>query len=257
MAYEIRALSFSEILDQGFRLVRNHFILLAGAGLVLYVPLTFVSQWMAAEMETAASSPDAALRVGLIGMGIGLVSILLSPIVTAAVTYALGEVYLGRAVTLGQALRRATSVFLPLMGTFFLYTLAVAGGFILLIIPGLYFMLAFMLVNQVVVLEGRYGLNALKRSRELMRGNLARGFGVFAASFLIMAVLSTGVEITLISVPVIYPVASAVVQAAGFAFYSAVGVLLYFDIRCRKEAFDLEHLSRIVEERSGRPSPVV
>jgi hypothetical protein len=32
-------------------------------------------------------------------------------------------------------------------------------------------------------------------------------------------------------------------------------VLLYFDVRCRKEAFDLEHLARQVEH--GGTGPVV
>ena len=39
MAYEIRAMSFAEVLDTGFRLIRDHFALLVGIGLVLYAPL--------------------------------------------------------------------------------------------------------------------------------------------------------------------------------------------------------------------------
>ena len=38
---------------------------------------------------------------------------------------------------------------------------------------------------------------------------------------------------------------------------SAVIVVLYFDIRCREEAFDLEHLAGLVEEEAaGAPAPI-
>ena len=33
-------------------------------------------------------------------------------------------------------------------------------------------------------------------------------------------------------------------------------VLLYFDIRCRKEAFDLEHLSQLVAGSEAPPAPI-
>ncbi len=255
MTYEVRALSLSEILDQGLRLVRNHFSLILGVGLILYLPLTFLGVLLEGVVEAAGNSPDATMRVAAIGIGMVLLALLLSPIVTAAITHGLGQVYLGREVVVGDCLRRAVSILLPLLGTFLLYSLAVAGGFILLIIPGIYFMLAFMLVNQIVVLEGRFGVKALQRSRDLMRDNIGRGIGVFLASFILTALLSSGVDLALSSIPIVYPIASAVAQAAGFGFYSAVGVLFYFDLRCRKEAFDLEHLSRIVEERSEAPSP--
>jgi hypothetical protein len=45
-------------------------------------------------------------------------------------------------------------------------------------------------------------------------------------------------------------------QAMGNAFTSAVAVVLYFDIRCRQEAFDLEHLARLVAAGAGEPQPV-
>ena len=42
-----------------------------------------------------------------------------------------------------------------------------------------------------------------------------------------------------------------IAQAAANAFGTAALVVLYFDIRCRKEAFDLEHLARQVESDAG------
>jgi len=248
MGYEIRAMSFGEILDTGFRLVRDHFGLFLAIGAVMYVPLGFAGYVLEGAFANAAASPDAALGVALTGLGLGLASALVSPIVVAAITHAIAEKYLGREATFGSSLRVSISILLPLLGTFLLYTLAILGGFFLLLIPGFYFMLAFLLVNQVMVIERTFGTRALRRSRELMRGHLMRGFGILFVAMLIMMVLQTGVDLALSALPVVQPLGTGLVQAVSFAFYSAVGVLLYFDLRCRKEAFDLEHLSRVVAE---------
>ena len=47
-------------------------------------------------------------------------------------------------------------------------------------------------------------------------------------------------------------------EAVGVAFASAVSVVFYFDIRCRKESFDLEHLARLVEADAAPtvPAPI-
>ena len=47
-------------------------------------------------------------------------------------------------------------------------------------------------------------------------------------------------------------------EAVGVAFASAVSVVFYFDIRCRKEAFDLEHLAGLVEDEATPtlPAPI-
>ena len=47
-------------------------------------------------------------------------------------------------------------------------------------------------------------------------------------------------------VPMVGPVFSGLASAVGTAYVSAVIVVLYFDVRCRKEAFDLEHLAQLV-----------
>jgi hypothetical protein len=38
-------------------------------------------------------------------------------------------------------------------------------------------------------------------------------------------------------------------------FQTAVAVVLYFDLRCRKENFDLEHLAQLVEGAAAPAHP--
>jgi hypothetical protein len=247
MAYEIRELSFGEILDRGFRLVRDHVVLLGAPAAVIYVPTSLVLSSLAPEV---AAEPADLIPVAASFGVLFVLSLLAVPVLWAAITHAIGESYLGRPVTIGEALRAGVDVFLPLIGTWILAYLAILGGFLLFIVPGIYLTLAFLLVMQVMVLERRFGVRALGRSRELMRGYMLRGFGIVLVGALLVSLLSSGIELGLGWIPLVGPIATGLAQALGFAYTSTLGVLLYFDIRCRKEAFDLEHLSRLVEART-------
>jgi hypothetical protein len=248
VAYEIRAMSFAEILDLGLRLLRDHFTLLVGPALVVYVPLAWVAARVSGE---AAARPADLMSEVLLALAFAGVALLATPLLVAAITHAIGESYLGRPTGVGESVRVGLSLILPLVGTWLLASLAILGGTLLLVIPGLYLMLAFLLVAPVMVLERVFGTRALGRSRDLMRGHNLRGFGILFVGSLLASFLGWGVEAGLGWIPVLGPVSAGVVQAASFAYTSCLSVLLYFDIRCRKEAFELDHLARLVEARAS------
>lgn len=247
MAYEIRELSFAEILDRGFHVLRDHAVLLTAPAAVVYVPIAIGLDLVTPDVPS--DPEDLAPLLASVAL-VGLLSVLFVPILYAAVIHAIGESYLGRPVTVADSLQAAVEILLPLLGTWLLYGLAILGGFVLLVLPGIYLSFAFMLVTQVMVLERRFGLRALARSRELMRGHMLRGFGILLVGMLMVSLLSSGIELGLGWIPWLGPIANGLAQALGFAYSATLGVLLYFDIRCRKEAFDLEHLARLVEART-------
>ena len=141
-------------------------------------------------------------------------------------------------------------LFFQIIGTSILMTILVMIGFLLLVIPGIYLLLAFMLTFQVIVIERVAGLTALKRSRELAKQNLLRILAIYVVTIIIMSILGAAVGLVLAPIPVLGVVGSALVQAVMSAYMPAAFVVLYFDIRCRKEAFDLEHLAQVVEGRA-------
>ena len=246
MEYEIRAMSFGEILDMGFQILRNHFVLLVGLYSLLYVPLGLASQLVAGGNEV----PDPmTLMAGL--LPIVLVWLLLQPILTAAITHAIAESYLSKVVSFGGALRFALSIFLPLVGTSLLATIIVMTGFFLLFIPGIILWLTFMLLTPVMVIERVFAFRAMERSWALAKRNLARLFGVWIVTLVLVTTLTGGAGLIAGFIPFVGVVFSGIVQGAATAFGTAAFVVLYFDIRCRKEAFDLEHLARQVESQAG------
>jgi hypothetical protein len=250
--YQIRAMSFGEILDVGFRIIRNHFVLLVGLQAIIVVPTRLVTDALA--RGEGAADPFTVLAAML---PVFLAMLLLQPIIMAAITHAISENYLSRSVTFGGALRFALSIVLPLVGTWILASLAAMVGFLLLIIPGLILTLAFAVVTPVMVTEKVFGIRAMERSWELMKGHKLRALGLFIVTGLLSAVLTAGVDLVAGFLPVIGSIVAGIVQGAANAFGVAALVVLYFDIRCRKEAFDLEHLAQQVESGAGvRPDPI-
>ena len=249
MDYEIRAMSFGEILDMGFRIIRNHFVLLVGLQAIIVVPTRLVADAINSGVGT---SDPMAMLAGLLPVFLAL--LLLQPIIMAAITHAIGENYLSRSVTFGGALRFALSIVLPLVGTWILSSIVVVAGFALLVIPGLILVLAFAVLTPVMVTEQIFGLKALERSWVLMRGHKLRALGLLVVAGILSTSLTAGVDLVAGFIPVFGSVVAGIVQGAANAFGTAALVVLYFDIRCRKEAFDLEHLARQVESGAAAPA---
>jgi len=254
MRYEIRAMSFGEILDAGFQLLRNHFSLLVGLSLVLYLPIGLLNVLLEAMGQSPGEQVDPAAIV-VTALPLVLTIIVAAPIVGAAITFAVGHLYLGQEVTFEGSLRKALAILLPLIGTSLLGYAAVFVGFVFLVVPGIYLGFAFFLMGQVMVLEQIFGTAALRRSHELMKGNKLRAFGVMLIGGILVGILSTGLQLILGLVPYLGTLAGSVAQAIGAVYTSAIAVVLYFDIRCRKEAFDLQHLAELVQQRAGGAPP--
>jgi hypothetical protein len=61
-------------------------------------------------------------------------------------------------------------LFLPLIWLIILEVLAVMGGFIMLIVPGIWLSISFSLTSYVFVIEHRRGMDALRQSKEYIKG---------------------------------------------------------------------------------------
>ena len=106
----------------------------------------------------------------------------ITPITNAALVYAISNAYLEKPISVGESFKKAFQRILPLIGTWFLVGLAIMGGMILFVVPGILAAFWFSLATQVVVIEGVAGFAAMKRSRQLMAGNIGT---IFALGLLI------------------------------------------------------------------------
>jgi len=72
-----------------------------------------------------------------------------------------------------EAYKRAKSKALPFWIINFLYGLTVVGGMLLLIVPGLIFMVWYTFATYIFIDEGITGINALLKSKEYVKNNLS------------------------------------------------------------------------------------
>ncbi len=91
--------------------------------------------------------------------------------------------------SIGDLIRSVEPVFWPLVAVSILFGLALAVGFVLLIIPGLILLVIWSVVAPVTVLERPGVFAAFGRSRELVRGNGWNVFAVIVLVFLAVAVI--------------------------------------------------------------------
>lgn len=254
MRYEIRAMSAGEILDTGLRLVRTHFVPLVGISAIVNVPLSVLQSVLGndATASAGAMSPTA--------MALAIVTLLgfvvVAPIVQTAITVLLGDVYLGRETSIGAAFRRSLAIVLPVIGTSFLAGLLAIPAFLALLIPGIWFALGLSVLSPVMILERRFGMSAIRRSLALVAGNRLRALGIGVIVTVLSVALAAGTGLVGDASPWLSGLAVGLASSVTSAFAAAVFVVFYFEIRSRKEAFEIDGLSRLVgEPLAQRPPP--
>ncbi|MCX7408036.1 MAG: hypothetical protein NTZ32_08130 [Planctomycetales bacterium] len=241
MKYQIKQLALGGILDQAISLLRNHFGLLFGIVATTIIPFSAI---LGLVQYSLIASGDRQTAVTVAGIASIFVGMPLTLWVNAAVIHAVASLYLSRSTTIGESFRHALRRLFPLLGTFILTVLAIMGGFILLIIPGVIFTFWFMLSQHVTVLEGIAGRAALGRSRALMKGNIGTVFVLGLVVGLIN--IGIGMGATVIPQPHVSIVVSTLAQGVTSLLGICSMVVFYFSCRCKLENFDLQVLADAV-----------
>jgi hypothetical protein len=212
-------------------------------------------------------------------VGIALLqALVVQPIATAAMARAVGDIYLDQPASLGSAYRAVghrlgavVAVSMILFG-FGILLFVVAFGLVagavyafgsggaallVLVIPVTVFLLILMYTRwlfaaPIVMLERVGARAALRRSWRLVRGSTPRVFGITLLVGLITAILGAivGALLNLVTQVgdesvrlVLTQLASLIVAVLIQPISFIVVVLLYYDLRIRREAFDIEMLA--------------
>jgi hypothetical protein len=279
---ELRPMTIADIIDATIRLYRHNFAPLLGIAAVVQVPLMVLqvaaSAFIFRRAMTAPGEeiPWDQLAVGGAGFLVAFfIALLLLPLGEAALALAISDRYLGYPITVSGAYQAALRHWGAVLGTSLLVGLWVylcfAIGLVLLILPGLivivWLYVRYMFAPSiVVVLEGRRGLDAMRRSWELSSGYFWPILGTMTILVLMISVGSQGItwplQMVLMAVtgdPDKFVTAQVIIQAVAATLAVILRpvmmlgqVLLYYDLRIRKEGFDLMRMA----ETLGRPSPV-
>ena len=268
-APQLRPLSVGEVLDASFKVVRQSFGTLAMCVLVVAVPLSIVQTLVAASTRDNAfnldTTTDTSVDTGTEIAGQLLsatLSVILMTLAAAACFRAVSGVYLGESPTVGSSLSFAAGRLLPLIGLALLYFIGIIPAFIALIIPGIWLSVAWSLSYPALLSEGLGPVAAVRRSFRLVRGRWWATFGALFVMYLLVAVVSGIIGVlfgaTLIAATdneavaaVISTIANTLSSLITLPLMAAVLTIIYFDLRVRKEGFDLQLLARGV----GREAP--
>ena len=244
-----RPMGIGEILSTAFQLYRRHWRTLLAIAAVVVVPLTLLQYLFGDLVRTQGettrngSCETATWSVGIAGLVAALAGILMYLVLTGAITRAVAAEVAGEDPERGAEL----PLRLPPLGSVLLVSvlvgLATIGGLILFIIPGIYIGVRLAVSIEALVVEGRRGTEAMGRSWGLVGGHWWHAFGT-----LVVAGLLTGIVNAVITAPFgntswfVQAVVAAVATVITLPYGVLVGVLLYLDLRARKENLTLETL---------------
>ena len=255
-APHLREMRLGELLDAAIKLYRSNWKTFMGIVAFVVVPLQLLQNYLARDVftttafETTNEVGSGELVTLLIFPAVQLLFV--TPFLTAAIARATSEIYLGGQPGVGDvysfALRRTHSI----LWVTFLSGLVTIFGFVALIIPGVIFFVRFSFSNSTVVVEGARGTKAMGRSWRLAKGFFWKIFGTVILAGILASIINSVIQIPLAIAADSIGTNGWLLRALGNSagevitspFTGMVIVLLYFDMRIRKEGFDLALLAR-------------
>jgi hypothetical protein len=216
---------------------------------VVVVPVTLIHYLIGdvirsqGQVTTNDVTATAAWATGAAGLVTGLATILIFTVLTGAMTRAVAAEVAGEDPSLEQSYRFGFHRLGSVLVVGILVGLATIAGLIVFILPGIWIGVRLAVAIEALVVENRRGTEAMRRSWELTDGHFWHALGT-----LLIAAVLTGVVNSLVTLPFgqsgwfMQGLASAVATTVTMPFSALVGVLLYLDLRARKEQLSLETL---------------
>jgi len=252
----LRPLSVGEILDKAFRLYRANFLLLFGITATLLVPLGILN--VASQLVFRNTTIVIYLQ--------GFLSFLLN----GALAWAVSRLYLGLPASIGEAYRVGSRRFGTMWGASIMQGLAYIPAIILVVVgtllgktPGL-ILVTLLIVPVILFLSTRWAIDipciiveelragpSLGRSWVLTEKDFWHVLGTILTSGLLvyLVTLLPGVVIIFVSsqftsLADLGPLLSALITQVGTLISTQLSisalVILYYDLRVRREGFDLQ-----------------
>jgi len=266
----LRPLELGELLDRTFSLYRRFFLTFVMIAAVPYVLMFLAGQvlgYTAVGVGARRAVPTFTVLFLIGALLMFLLYISAAAAAQAAGFFAVSEAYLGRPTTFADAYRQARGKLAVLIGTTIYVGLAVGAGFLLLIIPGLILVCRASVAIPAAIFEDLGPRAALSRSMELTKGFAWRAAAILGLTMIVAFVAGFLIQfpIQIVSFVVKNTPAAAVWNSLGeignlvsqcvagpIAFIATT--LFYYDLRVRKEGFDLERLLVSIGGGSAQPA---
>jgi hypothetical protein len=272
---QLRPLGIGEILDAGIKIYRNKFATMLKAVAVVIVPVQVLNVLITLSLPdtsttagvntTSSDSEWAGVAALLLIFVINVVSAALAE---AACLKAVSDTYLGTDTDWRESLRFGFRRLGSLLWLTLIHGVIVLLGFAACIAPGVWLYVAWSVAVPVLLIEGTRGFGALGRSFNLVRRRWWPTAGILLLANLLATAVAAGIG--LLALPLlfagrdnefVYDLANgtfgAVASVLTIPFVAAVVAVVYFDLRVRKEGFDLQLMAQRIGAPAGSVTPTL
>jgi hypothetical protein len=267
---DLRPLSLGELLDRTFFLYRRYFLLFMGITAIPYSIFlvanlaTSLLPLLLRSLAAGGMQPENVTALGAVGGFLKFIAFIAGMIAflfcVGATVYAVSEIYGGHPTSIRGSLARVQGKAGLIFGVFFVSGLIMIAGFIALIIPGIYLMCRIAVATPAALLEDFGPVESIRRSFDLTRGFAGRAFMIyllyFAMAWGVIAIFQLPFFILMgiyAKQPQLVALWTVFAQVGNFigsvlvAPVSTIGfALFYYDLRVRKEAFDLQMMMQAI-----------
>jgi hypothetical protein len=247
----LRPRGLGEILSAAFDIYRNNAAPLLLIVAVVVVPVSFIGALLGQAFEPTESTVDVggvpvesrsffiALLAALVLVAIGIIIWAVSE---AAILRGAAQATIGDPVDIEASYRWGLRRFGSVLLIALLVGLAVAIGFLLLIIPGIILLVFLSVTIPALVVENRRGTDAMKRSWNLVSGNFWHALVVILVAAIITGIVGGLIGAIGGSNWFLRWIFQAIAQIITVPFTALVTVVLYVDLRARREALTADTL---------------
>ena len=269
----LHPMSVGDVLDGAFKLLKANFrtILLVVAAIV--VPVQLVSAFLLREQvspgilnilrDPTVAQDQSAFSLGDAGASLltALLSFITAPLIAGAVSRVCAASYLGQHVGPADALRTTIRRLPALLAATFVSGLAIFGGMLLCILPGIALLVMYTLVVPAMMIEEIGPIESMRRSWRLVKPRFWGVLGIVALAWLISAFLGNLLGGAPSAIGTIFggsfawlwiAVGAVLATIVSAPITAIVDTLLYFDGRIRNEGFDLQVMAQDLDRSAPR-----
>ena len=253
----LRPRSATELVDAAFQVYRRAPVQFMVGVAAVYVPWLVIRLLVDFNITppTVANAMSVDVNQLLAMAAVGIAIFALAGGVTTALA---SNVYLDQPVDVAAAFRRVMRRFIVLVVVSLVVVALVVVGAVLFVLPALYVIARFYAVRQAVMLEDAGVGTALGRASELSKGFKWHILStLFFVGVLVIAV-DVGVSMLLarVSSQVLVNLVSTALAVVVGPLFGITETVLYYDLRIRKEGFDVEYLAGLGSPVSSQTSNV-
>lgn len=284
---QLRPLGVGEVIDAAIKLCFRNFGTLAATAAVIAVPLLIVIFLLdqVAFAEVASGTPRDELAIGFVGQYEQLVdygtfivvavieallALLAYLLIIGASFRAVSQLYLGRQASARESLRFAARRVHSLLWLSVLVVIGLSLAFLALVVPGIWLTVAWSVAVPALFFEGLRGTKAIGRSFELVKNNWWRTLGALIVGFIFIGLFSLLIDAATNGLTaatedskqaslLIYDALAILSMVVTAPLQAAIVAVIYYDLRVRKEGFDIELLAQQLdsgdEDPGGATSP--